>query len=213
MRGHPQRRISSPGSLAKSCQAYLVMLILAAAFFACGVEFKAHGQPQTELPSPPRQRSTAQEYPAKSAATVSTSTSNRLGDHYLMLVNSANADQMDASKIAQFDRSPYDGLAVSFANAYDTFPVPTVALMEAQLASWKKSTDKEMWPWVYLNRMVGANEAEANPYTKVPYFQLFQGLDLDGKAGAQNDFLQNWRNSLSLARETRVPGIVCDPEF
>jgi hypothetical protein len=189
------------------------MLILATAFFACGVEFKAHGQPQTESPSLPRQLNTGREYPGKPAATATTLVGDRLGDHYLMLVNSANAAQLDASKIAQFGRSPYDGLAVSFANAYDASPVPTVALMEAQMATWKKFTDKDIWPWVYLNRMVGANDAEGNPYTKVPYFQMFQGLDLDGKAGAKNDFLQNWRNALRLARETRVPGIVCDPEF
>ena len=136
-----------------------------------------------------------------------------LGNHYLMLVNTAMADQMDAPKMAQFDRSPYDGLAVSFVNAYDTSPVPSPALMQAQIASWKKSTTKQIWPWVYLNRMIGANDAEGNPLTKVPYFERFQGLDLDGKAGAQNDFLESWRNALRLAKETRVPGIVCDLEF
>jgi hypothetical protein len=136
-----------------------------------------------------------------------------LGDHYLMLVNTAMADQMDAPKLAQFDRSPYDGLAVSFVNAFDTSPVPSPALMEAQIARWKKSATKQIWPWVYLNRMIGANDAEGNPLTKVAYFQRFQGLDLDGKAGAQNDFLEIWRNALRLAKETGVPGIVCDLEF
>jgi hypothetical protein len=47
----------------------------------------------------------------------------------------------------------------------------------------------------------------------VPYFQRFQGLDLSGKAGAENDFLVNWRNAFRIAKETRVPGIVCDLEF
>jgi hypothetical protein len=130
-----------------------------------------------------------------------------------LLVNTAMADQMDAPKLAQFDRSPYDGLAVSFAGAYDASPVLSLALMEARIASWKKSTAKDIWPWVSLNRMIGANEAEGNQLTKVPYFQRFQGLDLDGKAGAQNDFLEIWRNAFRLARETRVPGIVCDLEF
>jgi len=88
-----------------------------------------------------------------------------------------------------------------------------VAPMQARIASWKKSTTKEIWPWVYLNRMIGANDAEGNPLTKVPYFQRFQGLDLDGKAGAQKDFLENWRNELRIARKTGVPGIVCDLEF
>ena len=150
---------------------------------------------------------------AKPVADSSRSTVGGLGDHYLLLVNTAMANQMDAQKLAQFDRSPYDGLAVSFAGAYDASPVLSLASMEAQMASWKKSTAKDIWPWVSLNRMIGANDAEGDQLTKVPYFQRFQGLDLDRKAGAQNDFLENWRNALRLARETRVPGIVCDLEF
>ena len=123
------------------------------------------------------------------------------------------AKQMDSQKMAQFDRSPYDGLAVSFSDAYDTSPAPVFASMQAQVDSWKKSTSKDIWPWVYLNRMVGANDAEGNLLTKVPYFQKFQGLDLDGKAGAQKDFLEIWRSALRLARKTGVPGVVCDIEF
>lgn len=147
------------------------------------------------------------------AGSSANSIAGRMGDHYLLLVNTAMAKQMDAAKMAQFDRSPYDGLAVSFSGAYDTSQVPSVDGMEAQVAAWKKSTAKDIWPWVYLNRMIGANAAEANPETKVPYFEKFAGLDLDGAAGAQNDFLQNWRNALRLAKETRAPGIVCDLEF
>ena len=130
-----------------------------------------------------------------------------------MLVNTAVANQMDARKLAQFDRSPYEGLAVSFADAYDTSPTLSSAPMQTEIAAWKKSTSKDVWPWVYLNRMIGANEAEGNQFTNVPYFQKFVGLDLDGKAGAQNDFLENWRDAFRLAKKTGVPGIVCDPEF
>jgi hypothetical protein len=61
--------------------------------------------------------------------------------------------------------------------------------------------------------MIGANDVEGNDLTKVPYFQKFQGLDLDGKAGAQQDFLENWRNAFRIARKTNVPGIVFDLEF
>jgi len=136
-----------------------------------------------------------------------------MGKHYLMLVNTAIANHMDAPKLTQFDRSPYDGLAVSFADAYDTSPVLSLAPMETQIGGWKKSTAKDIWPWVYLNRMIGANDAEGNKYSMVPYFERFQGLDLDGKAGARNDFLKNWRNALRLAKDTGVPGIVCDLEF
>jgi hypothetical protein len=228
---HPQRGISRPGDCCASSLKYPVLIFLAAAFMAGVAEIKAHGPmhaalaPPAEerikahgpmhaaLAPPAEERIIAQEPPAKPAATSSTSTTDRVGNHYLMLVNTAIADQMDAPEMAQFDRSPYDGLAVSFADAYDTSPMLSFAPMEGQIATWKMSTTKDIWPWVYLNRMNGANDAEGNQYSKVPYFQRFQGLDLDGKAGARNDFLENWRNALRLAKETKVPGIVCDLEF
>jgi len=213
MLGHPQRRIPSPCSLINLSVPCLVFLFLAAALSTGLVEFNAHGQSQTESLSPQQERNIPQESPAKSAASALGPAGDRLREHYLMLVNTAVAAQMDASKIAQFDHSPYDGLAVSFTDAYDTSPALSAPLMQAQIAGWEKSTAKDIWPWVYLNRMVGANDVEANPYSKVPYFQMLQGLDLDGKAGAQNDFLENWRNALRLAKKTGVRGIVCDLEF
>jgi hypothetical protein len=192
VRGNLQRRISRAGRPAKSLLFCSASIAVAAALLACVVEIESLAKP---------------------VANSSRSAVGRLGNHYLMLVNTAMANQMDPPKLSQFDRSPYDGLAVSFAGAYDASPVLSLAPMEAQMASWKKSTAKDIWPWVSLNRMIGANDAEGNQLTKVPYFQRFQGLDLDGKAGAQNDFLENWRNALRLARKTRVPGIVCDLEF
>jgi hypothetical protein len=188
--GQPKRRIFLPDGLARLL--LLGSAILLAAF----------------LLSAPRLRLVA-----KLDADSSRSSRGRLGDRYLLLVNTAMAKLMDAQKMAQFDRSPYDGVAVSFVDAYETAPVPSLATMHAEIVSWKSSTAKDIWPWVYLNRMIGANDAEGNPLTKVPYFERFQGLDLDGKAGAQNDFLESWRNALRLARETKVPGIVCDLEF
>jgi hypothetical protein len=163
-------------------------MFLAAVFFAAIFEIEIYAQEKAES-SPPWE------------------------GHYLMLVNTAMAHQMDAQKLAQFDRSPYDGLAISFSDAYDVSPVPTLVSMESQVASWKKSTSKQIWPWVYLNRMIAANDAEGNALTMVPYFQKFHGLDLDGKAGAQRDFMENWRNALRVARKAGVPGIVFDLEF
>jgi hypothetical protein len=207
---HWQRRISRLGGFFTPFLTFVVLTSLAVAFLPGIVKSKAHGPLYAALRA---ERRNSQEHPAKSAATASTPASERLGNHYLLLVNTAMANQMDAPKLAQFDRSPYDGLAVSFVNAYDSSSVPSSAQMEAQIASWKKSAKKQIWPWVYLNRMIGANDAEGNPLTKVPYFQRFPGLDLDGKSGAQNDFLKSWRNALRLARQTGVPGIVCDLEF
>jgi len=137
----------------------------------------------------------------------------RLGSHYLMLVNTAAPSRLDVHKLAQFDRSPFDGLAVSFLDAYETSPVPTSAATDALVASWKGATTKDIWPWVYLNRMIGVNAADGNQDAKAPYFDRIRGVDLDGKAGAQKDFLENWRNALRAAKDTKVPGIVCDLEF
>jgi hypothetical protein len=209
----PQRRLAKPGGLFASLLIYPPLVFLAAASLSGAVEMNVRGPTQAASLLPVAQQSDLQVTRPTPPATASPSTPGRLGDHYLMLVNTARASRMDASNMAQFDRSPYDGLAVSFLDAFETSPVPSLALMRAQAASWKSPNAKDIWPWVYLNRMVGANIAEGNQDSKVPYFQRFQGLDLDGKAGAQSDFLENWRNALRLARATGVPGVVCDLEF
>jgi hypothetical protein len=137
----------------------------------------------------------------------------QLGDHYLLLVNTAIAFQMDESKFRQFDKSSYDGLAVAFLHAYDTSAVPSVPAMAAKIAEWKKFTHKDIWPWVYTNRMIGTSAEENNSHADVPYFKRIQGMDLDDKNGALTDFYQIWRNSLGAARDTKAPGVVLDIEF
>ena len=136
-----------------------------------------------------------------------------LGDHYLLLVNTAIARLMDSGKMLQFNESSYDGLAVAFWHAYDTSPVPSVKEMDAKIADWKKLTKKDIWPWVYINRMVGVDAREKNSYTNDPYFHHIQGADLDDNAGARKDFLEDWKNALQVAKDSHSPGIVCDLEF
>jgi len=115
--------------------------------------------------------------------------------------------------LAQFDQSPYDALAVAFSWNYDTKAAPSVAEIDAQIANWKKITTKDIWPWVYLNRVVAVDDAQKNPYTAGPYFHQIQGADLEDKTGARSDFLKVWSNSLAAARDSHIPGIVCDMEF
>jgi hypothetical protein len=158
--------------------------------------------------------SVAQKNPAAppSGAKVS-SKGKELGDHYLMLVNTAVASLMSEDKFRQFDKSPYDGLAVAFLHAYDTSAPPTTAAIDQQIGNWKKITSKDVWPWVYVNRIIGMSAAENNPHSDTPYFRRIVGADLDDKNGAVSDFLAIWRNSLAAARDSNVPGIVCDLEF
>jgi hypothetical protein len=136
-----------------------------------------------------------------------------LGTNYLLLVNTAVASMMTPEKMQQFGKSPYDGLAVAFLHAYDTSAIPSPAVMTTKILEWKKVTGKDIWPWVYVNRMLAIDPADANPYSKDPYFHRFAGADLDDKAGAQTEFIQNWTNALRAAADSRVPGIVCDLEF
>jgi hypothetical protein len=157
-----------------------------------------------QIPAPPRKIV---------AAPLPDSAARPLGDHYLLLINTAIAFMMNNEKMAQFDKSPYDGIAVAFWHAYDTSPVKTVEEMKSKIAEWKRATKKDIWPWVYVNRMIAAAPDSTNAYTKDPYFHHIAGADLDGKAGAQKDFLQNWQNSLRAAKESGASGVVCDLEF
>lgn len=134
-------------------------------------------------------------------------------DSYLLLVNTAIAFMMDEAKLRQFDRSPYDGIAIAFAHAYETAEVPSVQAMDAKLEEWKRYTKKDIWPWVYLNRVIAFNPGENNEHAKVSYFQRIRGADLDNGAGARAEFLALWRNSLLAARHSGAPGVVFDPEF
>ena len=172
-----------------NCRCFLALVLLARVFSAGPVQ-AADSQSATEPP------------------TLRTDPT-----HYLLLVNTAVAFLMSAEKFRQFDQSPYDGIAVAFLHAYDTSPVPSVRSMDAQMRQWKRYTRKDIWPWVYINRMIGMSTEEKNPHSDTPYFHRILGADLDDSQGARSDFLRIWRNSLASARDAKVPGVVLDLEF
>jgi hypothetical protein len=151
--------------------------------------------------------------PARHGAHAGVARKKEMGSHYLLLVNTAIAKFMNDDKLKQFDTSDYDGIAIAFLHAYDTSPMPSVADLDRQMAGWKKATSKDIWPWVYINRMIGSNLAENNHYADNPYFNAIAGADLDDSRGALSDFLTIWENSLAAARDSGTPGIVCDLEF
>jgi hypothetical protein len=124
------------------------LIFLAAALLVRAVKIEKYGPTHADMLRPLGEPNFAQGYPPKRAATASISTTDCVGNHHLMPVNTAIANQMDGSEMAQFDRSPYDGLAGPFADAYDTSPLLSLAPMEALIGSWKKSTTKDIWPWV-----------------------------------------------------------------
>ena len=176
---------------------------LIAAPFLVAIWFFAFARPATSVAGPQK--------PVPTAAKVD---SNRpLGNHYLMLVNTAIAQFLTEDKLRQFDKSPYDGIVVAFLHAYDTSGPPSVVDLARQLSTWRQLTRKDIWPWIYVNRMIGSNLAEKNHYADNPYFNAISGADIDDAKGARSDFLKLWRNYLSAARDSHVPGVVCDLEF
>jgi hypothetical protein len=156
------------------------------------------------------QRATPPAAPEGLAAKVTT---GGLGSRYLMLVTSVKADTLTADRIAQFDRSNYDGVAVAFLNAYDTSTIPSAGEMRTAIAAWKTISQKQFWPWVFFNRMVGPDPAGNNPHAQEPYFKRIKGVDLQNETGAMQDFVQYWRNALAAAKDSSSPGIVIDLEF
>jgi hypothetical protein len=134
-------------------------------------------------------------------------------DHYLMLVAGTRAFTLTPTQLTVFKQSPYDGLAVRFLTQYDTAPMPPAQEMGSKLLELKKSTSKDYWPWVFLNRMVGRDPELDTPYGRDPYFTRIHGIDLEDVAGAQRNFLQDWQNSLRAANQAHAPGIVVDLEL
>jgi hypothetical protein len=130
-----------------------------------------------------------------------------------MLVAGNRANTLTPNQLALFQQSPYDALAVRFLAQYDTVPPPSVEEMTSTLVTLKKSGDKDYWPWVSLNRMVGRDPDLDSSYGRNPYFARIRGLDLENVAGAKADFLQIWRNSLRAANRSQMPGIVVDLEL
>jgi hypothetical protein len=188
------------GALLALCLAGLVLQPLACSGTAASDSpgTKMIRSDQSQAASPPSRQGT---------------TPKEMGDHYLMLVNTAIAQFMTDDKLRQFDTSYYDGIAIAFLHAYDTSPVPSVTEMDRQLTAWKQDTSKDIWPWVYVNRMIGSNLAEKNHYADNPYFNAIPGVDLDDSKGALTDFLKIWSNSIAAARDSKAPGIVLDLEF
>lgn len=133
---------------------------------------------------------------------------------YLLLVNTAFASDMNARKIAQFERSAYEGLAVAFSWTYDASPPVDLTEVEEKLTDWKRITTKHIWPWVFLNRIIAVDPKQNNPHTlHEPYYHRIRGLDLENTAGARDDFFRIWANSLRSARDSGSPGVFCDLEF
>ena len=131
---------------------------------------------------------------------------------YLLLITFAGKNTPQEMSVVK--NSPYDGVGVMIGTAYDEGPAPSEQSLEPKFMQLKSAAgNKDVWPWVFINRMVGTNPNENNAQARKPYFQSIRAMDLDNKAGAKQAFLDDWRVALQLAKHMGSPGVVLDLEY
>ena len=124
--------------------------------------------------------------------------------------------QRNAGSLAVLNESAYAGVAIPMMGSYETDPVPDYGALKPKLAMVREALEIDPWPWVALNRMIGAPTDRrghaASHATNLAYFERIRGMDLDGETGARDDFLKNWRNAVRAACEWKSPGVMLDLE-
>ena len=140
---------------------------------------------------------------------------------YLLLVTffGGTLEKVNLSDLHTINQSPYNGIAIRLIGQYDPNPPPTFEELKETFAYLVKNSKKDIWPWIFLNRIVGIDQENINPnaswctdeYKK--YFQKINGMDIYDQAGALKDFYEIWRLGLRLAKEFKSPGIVFDLEL
>ena len=110
---------------------------------------------------------------------------------YWLLVTFAAKGTGDEMNVVR--ATDYDGIALPLGTAYDKGPGPSAEAVAARFAPLKESAHRDIWPWVFVNR--------------VP------GLDLAPSSPARQPLLGDWRAALAAARRLGSPGVVLDLEF
>ncbi|MFZ0338965.1 MAG: hypothetical protein WAL45_13090 [Terracidiphilus sp.] len=128
---------------------------------------------------------------------------------YLLLVTFN--DLTGADRLSSLDASPFDGIAVPVVDAYYSGPQLPFEQIQEHFASLQRQTRKQIWPWVFINRMLETGDAAAK--TGAPDSDKVNTVDLDDSFGGRTAFLDLWRKALRQAQSTGIPGVVLDMEL
>jgi len=137
---------------------------------------------------------------------------------YLKLITfyTKHLKDCQAETLAVLNESAYAGVAIPVLGSYDTDPMPDYESLKPQLKMVRAALRIDPWPWVALNRLIGAptdRKGHASSHAKnIQYFQNIKGLALGNEAGARADFLTLWRHAVRAARDWKSPGVMWDPE-
>lgn len=129
---------------------------------------------------------------------------------HLIYVRGKKFDQITKYEVSVLNNSPYNGFAVQPVGAYDTFlPKYEDFLDKVKLIKENINQGKSIWPWVFFNRIIGCS---GKKQCEVEYFKKIKGMDIYDETGALGHFLEIFKLSLRLAKETGAPGIIFDHE-
>ncbi|MEW6356094.1 MAG: hypothetical protein AB1696_07210 [Planctomycetota bacterium] len=137
---------------------------------------------------------------------------------YLKLITfySVGVVEKEIEKLGVLNDSAYAGVSIPIARSYDTDPVPEYDALKPRLDKVREILKIDPWPWVALNRMIGApadRKGHASSHAKdIKYFEAIKALDLGNEAGARADLLKIWRHAVRAAREWKSPGVMIDLE-
>jgi hypothetical protein len=132
---------------------------------------------------------------------------------YLLLGTSTGMTRFNEVSMQMLESSPYNGTMLTPFPARYHDPVPTLKEFMPTLDSinaLKANSTKDIWPWIFLNRMIGYDPAAIPGNSE--YFRAINGIDLDDATGARTDFKKIFALSLGMAKELGAPGIVIDLE-
>ena len=137
---------------------------------------------------------------------------------YLKLVTFYTKSVLEcrADELNILNHSAYDGVAIRLRGSYDAEAVPEFARYAKQMRVIRQALTIDPWPWVSINRMVGApadGSGHAHKHAgNLERFTSIRGMDFGNETGARADFLKTWRQAVRMAREWKSPGVMLDLE-
>lgn len=123
-------------------------------------------------------------------------------------------DQVNTPEhIAAIRTSSFNGIAYPLVPAYYDARTPSYSTLSETYSRLHQATQRDIWPWVFINRIVGVSQQNPNPQANSAYFHSIRGMALRSGSKPLHDFLSDWRTALMVAREIHSPGVVLDLEF
>lgn len=133
---------------------------------------------------------------------------------YLLLVafSMFSAEKFSQRVPEHLAAGPFDGVSVAYVNAYHADDVDHNQI-HRQLSDIAKQTNKDVWPIVFLNRIIGSGDLDPSSkrFLEKRRFSDINGMELKDGSYALTQYIEILSNSVRFALE-KNSGIVIDIE-